>query len=480
MEGALRPRWLRHILAAALVLAGMLLSATSAAAATVPQGTLGINDWTPPSEQTMIETKGAGVDRWRAAMFWYLIEREPGVRDWSDYDELVGAAARQDTSLLMVIASCPAWACADLSGPPRGEALAAHQDFVREAVSRYGTDGSYWADHPELPYRPVTEWQVWNEVNAAEFWQPGPNASEYAAFLRAEAAVIRAADPAATVVLSGLTDYGQVSASEFLDQLYAQPGFAESFDVLALHAYAYDTAAVGRMLDRFTAVSERHGDTARPLWITEIGWGTDAPNVEGGVAPERQAELLRTSLDTLIGCGERWELDRTYWFAYRDLQAPAGEADLAGYHTGLHYLDGRPKPAWSALSEYRAGAQLNSSCEAVGERTVAAKAPDTRVRGKRRARTGRRTRLHLRATVRGATFQCRLFRVRKTRALRAVRGYARWRSCRRTFKTRRLWRGRYVFRARAIDTAGRVDRTPAARRIVVRGKRSIGPRRARR
>jgi hypothetical protein len=428
---------------------------------------VGMNDWTPPSEQAMAATAGKGVRTWRAGLFWYLIEREQGVRDWSEYDELVASAARQDTSLLMVIASCPAWACPDLSGPPRGQALAAHHAFVRAAVSRYGTNGSFWGANPDLPYRPVTDWQVWNEVNATEFWKPGPDAAGYAEFLRAESAVIRSADPKATVVLSGLTDYGQVKAADFLEQLYAQPGFSSTFDVLALHAYAHDAPAVGRLLDRFHAVSVRHGDGDRRLWVTEIGWATTGPGAPITVTPQDQAERMRSSFDMLIGCSERWALDRAYWFAYRDLAPPAGQPDVPGYHTGLLDVQGRAKPAWAALGEFAEGATVSGAgCSA----SQPAAAPNTHVKGRRRSTAGRRARFRLRATVSGARFECRLHRVSR-RGRHAVRGHGAWRPCRRSFRTPRLRRGAYVLRARAVARGGRTDPTPAVRRVRVRAKR---------
>jgi hypothetical protein len=453
-------------MACVFALAALALPA-GADAATVPEGMFGMNDWTPPTEQAMVATGDEGVRTWRAAMFWYLIEREQGVRDWSEYDELVSAAARRDTSLLMVIASCPDWACPDLSGPPRGDALAAHHAFVRDAVGRYGTGGSFWQAHPELPYRPVTDWQVWNEVNATEFWKPGPDAAGYAQFLQAEAAVIRSADPEATVVLSGLTDYGQVRAADFLDQLYAQPGFTDSFDVLALHAYAHDAPAVGRLLDRFRAVSERHGDGARRLWITEIGWATTGPGAPITVTPQDQAERLRSSFDMVLSCRDRWALDRAYWFAYRDMRPPEGQPDVPGYHTGLLDTEGRPKPAWAALGEYGEGATVGDAPCSTAAKTV--RAPNTRVHGRRLTRAGRRARFRLRASVSGARFECRLHRVSR-RGRRAVRGHGQWRPCRRSFRTPRLRRGAYVLRARAVDGAGRADPTPASRRVRVRRK----------
>ena len=454
-----------HRTVAAVCLAACLALAAPAAASTVPGGMLGMNDWTQPSEATLSSVAHTGESRWRSPLFWYMVEKDRGVRNWSEYDGLVAAAARQHVSLLFVVAGCPYWACSDLTGPPTGsDAISAQQSFVRAAVARYGTGGSFWDEHPELPRQPVTDWQIWNEVNSREFWKPGPNAVEYARFLRGDAAAIRSIDPHATVVLSGLTEYGQISTSDYMRQLYAQPGFKNSFDVLALHAYAPDAPAVARLLDRAKRVLDENGDGGRRIWVTEMGWGTSTPGLRTPTSESEQADRLRQSYNMMIGCRSRWGLDRIYWFAYRDFTPPAGQADNAGYHTGLFRLDGSAKPAWSALQDYRAGAAFPGGCGEAS--TAAAHAPQTHIRGKRRFRGTRRARLRLVASVRGARFQCRLVRARSHRP-------ARWHRCRARYRTPRLRSGRYKLLVRAIGADGWVDRSPARARIRVRRGRRL-------
>jgi polysaccharide biosynthesis protein PslG len=460
-------RLLRLLVAAAACVGTLALGAPGADAATVPAGMVGMNDWGTPSDQAIQTTSRAGIKSWRAPLFWYLVEGEPGRRDWTEYDRLVTTSAREGASLLMVIAGCPRWACSEISGPPTSpSALDAHHLFVRDAVQRYGHGGSFWREHPELPYHPVTDWQVWNEVNSREFWKPGPNAADYARFLRDESAAIRGADPGATVVLSGLTNYGQVPLVDFLRQLYAQPGFRSSFDVAALHAYAGDDRAVGRLLDAAHRVMADAGDGARATWITEMGWGTTTPTLHTPTTLARQAELLRSTYDMLIGCRSRWNLGRAYWFAIRDIDPPAGEADYAGFHTGLFDTAGRPKPAWSAMQEYPEGGQLPDGCPLDGPR---ARALDTAIVAPKRVASRRRVRLRLVASQPRVRFQCRLLRARRARSVR----HARWRGCRRHYRSRALRRGRYVLQVRAVARDGRIDRSPARARLVVRRKRKL-------
>jgi hypothetical protein len=460
--------------AAVTLLLAAAFGAARAHAATVPQGMVGINDWTPPSDQAVEAMARAGIKRWRAPLFWYLVEKQPGERDWSDYDRLAATAARQGASLLFVIATCPTWACDNIAGPPvTPDSLAAQHDFVRAAVSRYGHGGSFWSGHPDLPYAPVSDWQVWNEVNSSEFWKPSPNAAHYARFLRDESAVIRGADPAATVVLSGLTNYGQVPIASYLRQLYAQPGFRDSFDVLALHAYAGDTRGVAKLLDRSRRVMADAGDSGRPTWITEMGWGTSTPSFQAPTSPARQAELLRSTYDMLIGCRGRWNLQRAYWFAYRDIEPGPGQPDYVGNHTGLLDTAGRQKPAWNSMLEYPEGGQLpgarGASCSVDARRDTVP--PQTAIVAPRRPRAGRRLRVRLVASESKVRFQCRLVRASRKKPKHRARRAA-WSRCPRRYRTPALRAGRYRLAVRAIDSRGNADRSPALARLVLRRHRT--------
>jgi polysaccharide biosynthesis protein PslG len=463
-----RARTLVPLLAVMAAFCALTLGPASVAhAATVPPGFSGLNDWSLPSDDVMSTVADMGVRRWRAGLFWYRIERERGTLDWSEYDPLVARAARNHVSLLMVIATCPAWACADISGPPAaGPALDAQREFVRQAVARYGNGGSYWGAHPELPYQPVTDWQVWNEVNSSVYWKPRPDAAAYARFLSDEAAVIRATDPHATVVASGLTNEGDVPLADFLAQLYAQPAFKASFDVLAVHPYAGNRSGAIKLLDVTRSAAVTAGDAARRIWVTEFGWGTAGGGMPNLPSPVEQADLLRSTYDTMIGCRSRWNLDRAYWFGYRDIDPPAGEPDTPGYHTGLLDSAGRPKPSWTAMRSYGEGRSA-TGCPLT---EAAAAPPETGIVAKRRLSRTDRARLKLVASRRGARFQCALVRARR-RGHKASRLH--WRRCRARYRTPRLKRGRYKLLVRAVDARGRMDRTPAAARLAVRGTRQL-------
>jgi hypothetical protein len=270
------------------------------------------------------------------------------------------------------------------------------------------------------------------------------------------------------VVLSGLTNYGQVPLDTYLRQLYAQPGFRDSFDVVALHAYAGDTRAVGKLLDGSRRVMADAGDSGRPTWITEMGWGTSTPSFQAPTSPARQAELLRSTYDMLIGCRGRWNLQRAYWFAYRDIDPPPGQPDYVGYHTGLLDTSGRQKPAWNTMAEYPEGGQLpgarGASCSLDVHRDTTP--PQTAIVAPLRPLAGRKLRVRLVASESKVRFQCRLVRATRKHKRRA-RGAA-WRRCPRRYRTPRLRSGRYRLEVRAIDARANVDRSPALARLLLR------------
>ena len=83
--------------------------------------------------------------------------------------------------------------------------MAQFQDFVRAAVGRYGTGGTFWREHPDLPNIPVTDWQVWNEANSPLFWKPKPDAAAYLELLRGFDSAARGVDRQANIVLGGLS-----------------------------------------------------------------------------------------------------------------------------------------------------------------------------------------------------------------------------------------------------------------------------------
>jgi hypothetical protein len=120
----------------------------------------------------------SGVESVRTEFMWEGSNPAPGVYTWTHADRLVHALASHGLDLLPIVINTPRWATTQ---PHRN--LYAHYapkdprvfgTFMRAAVKRYGTRGTYWKQHPELPYHPVVNWQIWNEPSQPYPWLTRP------------------------------------------------------------------------------------------------------------------------------------------------------------------------------------------------------------------------------------------------------------------------------------------------------------------
>lgn len=311
----------------------------------------GLGGWAWPNGGEIDALSTRGLRSWRLTLAWEDIQPVRGAYRWSGYDDLIRRMAAHRIATMLTLASCPRWAC-DRRGPPRTDAgRAAWVAFVRAAVHRYGPSGTFWRENPGVPAKPVSYWQVMNEVNGVDQWGAYPSAPGYAAFLKLTASAIRGADANAKVVLAGLGEKMTVWLNAYLPVLYRQPGFAADFDVMAVEGYATRPKYLHRIMRTTRRAMRRGGDRAKPVWITEISWATKGPGPY--VTTERgQATKLRRAYDLLLFCRRRWNVKRVFWFAHRDRAVPPGEADYWGNHNGLFASDGRWKPALSTFLRY--------------------------------------------------------------------------------------------------------------------------------
>lgn len=131
---------------------------------------------------------------------WCEIERTAGQPDWAGLDEIASRSRELGITLHLKIRIGVCWATGGTARHTRGTAnktesampsdLAAYQRFVRAVVQRYGPYG-------------VREYAIENEVNAPSYWAGSPE--DYTRLVRAAAETIRATDPTARVVDSGIS-----------------------------------------------------------------------------------------------------------------------------------------------------------------------------------------------------------------------------------------------------------------------------------
>jgi hypothetical protein len=259
---------------------------------------------------------------------------------------------------VMVVSATPGWAAG-----PRGAGLAPPGDpagyagFVAELVRSVPEVGAI---------------EIWNEADEGEFWAGGPEPERYAALLRAAYPAIKAANPAVTVVTTGMVG----NNFRFLENVYAAGG-GGSFDAVGVHTdtaclltspaefYREPDGRVGRF--SFTGYREvhdvmrAHGDGGKTIWMTEIGWNSGSTRAgscrDGAVAGTRAEGVTERVQAQFLTLAYRCLARDPYvkvalWFSLQDVGRGAGYGD----HLGLIRPNGKRKPAFAAMRRVRNGA----------------------------------------------------------------------------------------------------------------------------
>jgi hypothetical protein len=347
----------------ALLLA--LVLPTSAQA--LPRGFFGVVPQADLTEADAAYMAAGGIESLRVPLMWGAVQSTASsAYDWTAMDRTVAIASHAGIRVLPFLVGTPSWLERKGTTLPVGDSLerTGWTAFVQAAVERYGHGGSFWTEHgpfsaSPVPVRPIIAWQIWNEANFHYFAFP-VSAGRYAKLLELSAPAIRAADPHAHILLSGL--FGKpdrrgrfgVPAAQFLTELYEIPGLRNDFDGVALHPYAFDTASLVRMVEGVQRVLLANHD--RPdLYLTEMGWGSqnDPKVVAFEQGPIGQARELKSAYRYLIGNQQRLGLAGVYWFSWKDLDGSCSFCDSSGLlDEGSGF---QPKPAWGAFVHLAGG-----------------------------------------------------------------------------------------------------------------------------
>ena len=372
--GGKRPRGLRvRAFAVTLALAAMGAGASASSAGAVPATFWGVVPQAGPSSEQVLRLKHGGVDSIRVPIVWSAVQPvRGGPFDWTGVDGLMTSASNAGVEVLPFLTGAPKWAVPvnrRYGSPENLPVRTAVQKsgwttFVTEAVRRYGPNGTFWTENPILPQRPISTWQIWNEPNFMYF-VARPNPVEYGKLVNLSFAAIRGVDPSAKLILGGLFSRPSEAtlsrkpplayfAAEFLERLYdSTPGIKTKFQGVALHPYTATFKRLEPYIEEVRDVLKQNGDAGKGLWLTELGWSSQAPTKKNSFAkgPSGQAGQLKGAFRLIEAKRNKWHIQRVYWFSVDD---QPGSCNFCG-GSGLFGRGFKPKPAWRAYVGFAGG-----------------------------------------------------------------------------------------------------------------------------
>ncbi len=377
----------RKAAALALVVAFLATFAFVARAEALPANFWGVVPQSSIGEEHFERLKKGGVESVRVSFGWADLQTERGGPiQWAGVDYLVEQAALSGLDVLPTISGAPTWAVpvANVQGdrnskapahlPVSGAAAGAWRSLLIQAVERYGPGGEFWSSHPNLPYKPIRSWQIWNEPNF-KYFVAKPNPTEYGQLVKLSYSAIKAADPGAQLVLAGLFAQplgarylsvvkgkpkiqhpGNINyfASYFLEQMYkTNPGIKSKFSAVALHPYSESWRDLTPEIEEVRNVLKTSHDPAKPLWITELGWSSGPKRANDAFAkgPSGQVAELRGALKLLTTNAAKWRIKRLYWFSVEDAK---GYCNFCS-GTGLFTETFKPKRSWNEFVKFAGG-----------------------------------------------------------------------------------------------------------------------------
>lgn len=314
-----------------------------------PDSPYGVDIHSPTGAELKLDLdriQAAGIGWVHVAVIWPYVEGQPGVLDWSAYDEIVAAAEARHLEILATILYTPSWATKDptWTGVPD---VTAWSNFCRLAAARYKGSIRYWG--------------LWNEPNLTEFWT-GSRQQYIDGLLIPGADAIHAGNPNAKVGGPGLAHLSSAKWYDWLTDVLKKAG--GHLDFVIHHAYdssgwkgvtskLNDSTAFGNTPALWSLVApsvrevlENAGWFGRPFWLTETGW----QSAQVG-EPSQAAYYTGFLNDWFTGKHRQDWIAKVFFYEIKDpswANAPSW---------GLLQADGTPKKAYFAYKDFIASRQ---------------------------------------------------------------------------------------------------------------------------
>ena len=272
----------------------------------------------------------AGFGLIRTDFHWQDIERTAGVYDFQKYD----AQIKQ----LEALGVRPVWVVS-YGNTHYDDGLPPHTQAGLQAFARFaGAAAAHFRNRGVL-------WEIWNEPNEPNFWQPQPNADQYAALVKAAAPAIRAADPKAPILAGAISQFALPYIETFLR--HHPLGGVTAFSI---HPYRdgqpesviSDYGAVRALIGRYSPEGPNPAHP-NPMPIVCSEWGYTTA-VDQTSEADQGRYIVRMYLVNLL-CG----VNLTIFYDWTDDGPNPGDNES---RFGIVRQDLAPKPAYTAIAAF--------------------------------------------------------------------------------------------------------------------------------
>jgi len=365
----------KPLIAVTAALAALLVAVPGASAQrSVPQGFFGVmydhgiekaSDADQNAQWDLMAS--SGVETVRTVFNW--ADAQPGGRgtefNFESTDGVVGRAALRNQDVLPIVFYAPPWARAyrrRFTSPPKNRSD--YVTYLAALVERYGPEGTFWTDHPELPKHPLRQWQIWNEPHLPAYWDAPENGPygylrNYPLLLRSSYNIVKSLDPGAKIVLAGITQ----RAWEEIELLY-QHAIKPYFDVAALQIFPQTVKRAVKATRFFRDAMKTRGDGRKQIYLTEITWPASKGKTQGikyqrQETPRGMATKLSQMYRAMVLRRRALGVGKVFWYTW---SSPYGRGGSIFNYAGLQrYSQGdfTPQPA---LSAYQRSARRYQGC----------------------------------------------------------------------------------------------------------------------
>jgi hypothetical protein len=192
---------------------------------------------------------------------------------------------------------------------------------IEYAVKRYGKNGAFWKEHPDIEPNPVKCYEILGETNIDSFTPPQgvDPVKHYYEYLKAAYTVIKSLDPDAKIIAFGtaggnigtwfgishyakfeheykpeksMTFYGWL---RFIDEVNRFGGY-QYYDVIGVDNYSqpYGPDYKGNVVKAILVLRERmkeYGIEQKPIWFTEVGYPMEYRKQKYEYDEQKQADF---------------------------------------------------------------------------------------------------------------------------------------------------------------------------------------------